>query len=1078
VFNRRKDGTCYTEEMSITPVRAPNGQITSYIAIKQDVTERRKGEDAQRLLASIVERSEDAIFAHGPDGTILTWNRGAETIFGYSAAEIIGKNFALLIDPGRPANLAGVAGPVSRGDAVSQYEDWGLRKDGGRIYVSVTACPIRSSSGEVSAVSAIIRDITERKQAEQTGALLASIIESSNDAIIGENLEGTIVSWNKGAELLFGYTSADIIGKRASVLAPPECRDGVRKSLGIIRAGGTVSLVETIRQRKDGQLVDVSLSLSPIRDSTRQVVGVAVIARDIGERKRAEEALRESEERFRIMADSCPTVIWVTDEAGQVRFVNRTYLKFFGMTYDHVDGYKWLPLIHPEDATSYVEPFLAAVLKRGSYSAEARVRRADGEWRWVVSSAEPRWSAQGEFLGHVGVTADITARKQAEVAVTESEEKFRQFAENSREMFWMVSADGSEVLYVNAVYEKIWGRSCESLYRSPSDRMDAILPEDRERARTCFERQMQGREEASEYRIRTPQGVERWIQDRAFPIRDQSGHLIRVAGIAEDITEQKRYEEQLVRAREAADAANHAKSSFLANMSHEIRTPMNGIVGMLQLLSETQLSPEQQRFAGIAQASGRTLLALIDHILDLSKIEAGKVTLESLNFNLHRTVEEVVESLRAQADAKGLAFGCHLAPETPELLRGDSHRLRQVLANLVWNAIKFTERGSVALEVRLESQEDGKATVRFAVADTGIGIRPEQASKLFSPFVQADSSTTRKYGGTGLGLAISKQLVEMMGGTIGIESQEGEGSTFWFTAVFAWPTASAAAPELPFPGRLKSDGPANSRTPPSRRAGRAPRILVAEDNLTNQLVILAQLDKLGFGATAVMNGADAVKALLEEQYDLVLMDCQMPSMDGYEAARRIRASGRVGIPIVAVTAHAMAGDREKCLNAGMNDYISKPVGLGRLAEVLAKWIGEPGESCDGTPAPDLDTVELAQRSDPLANASFNEEDLLHRLMNDRKLAGKILKGFLSDCPSQLANLRESLEAADAPRARMQAHGLKGAAATVAAVGLEAIALEMETAGMAGQLDRVGELLPRAEEELQQLILSVKGAGWT
>ncbi len=341
----------------------------------------------------------------------------------------------------------------------------------------------------------------------------------------------------------------------------------------------------------------------------------------------------------------------------------------------------------------------------------------------------------------------------------------------------------------------------------------AIHPEDAENAHELFGRQMQGEAIESEYRIRTPAGQEKWISDRAFPIRDDAGNLIRVVGIAEDISERKRYEEDLVHAWECADAANRAKSRFLANMSHEIRTPMNGVIGMLQLLQSSSLNAEQLRYVTVAQDSGRALLALIDDILDLSKIEARKVTLENLGFSVRGTVDDVVQLLRVQAGAKGLDLRARVSEKIPPVL-GDARRLRQVLTNLAGNAVKFTERGEVALEVELERQSGREVTLRFRVTDTGIGLREDQAAKLFSPFTQADASTTRKYGGTGLGLAICKQLVEMMGGSIGVQSREGQGSTFWFTLVLATaPTEHPAASE-------PKDEPATELSSASRKGPR------------------------------------------------------------------------------------------------------------------------------------------------------------------------------------------------------------------------------------------------------------------
>lgn len=926
LINLRKDGSLYHEEMRITPVRGPGGEIVSYIAIKRDVTERKAAKEAQRFLTAIVDSSEDAILAQTPDGIIQSWNAGAEAMFGYTAEEMIGKPFSAIVPPDRWERLQGFNRRLLSGDAVAQHEGLCVHKSGRRIKVSVSARPIKNTAGNIQKISCSLRDISDRQLGEEARALLASIVESSDDAIVGTTLDGTVVSWNRGAEALYGYAPHEIIGRSAKLLTAPDRRDEVGNTIALIRETGKAIPFETLSLRKDGSVVETSICVSPVRGRAGEFVGVAAIVRDISARLRSERELREGEQRFREVFEHAPFGICLCSLDGTFLQVNSAFGKMLDYFPGEMLGKSFATLTHPADldaSNTAVKEMLGQPEK--GVELEKRYLHRNGSVIWARTRISAVPDANRRPLYLVVHVEDITGRKSAVEALQSSEEKFRQLAENIREVFWMMSPSDRQMLYVSPAYEHVWGRSCESLHRNPASWMESIHPDDADRAHECFLRQRQGEAIKSEYRISTPDGREKWISDRAFPVRNEAGQVVRMVGIAEDVTDQKRYETELIDAREGADAANLAKSRFLANMSHEIRTPMNGVIGMMQLLLQTDLSPEQRRYATVADSSGRALLSLIDDILDLSKIEARKIELENVTFPPRGTVEDVVQLLRTEATSKGLLLNAHIAPDIPQLLRGDPHRLRQILTNLSANAIKFTENGEVTLTAALHSRQEDRITIRFAINDTGIGIRPEAISSLFAPFVQADVSTTRKYGGTGLGLTICNQLVAMMGGTIGVESNEGQGSTFWFTVPFERATAG-------MPVSRSADRPM-----PSRKKQHA-RILVAEDNKVNREVALALLRKLGYDAAAVTNGAEAVDAVEGGDYDLVLMDCQMPVMDGFHAARAIHGSIHPHLPIIALTANAMPADRDRCLREGMNDYLPKPVDLCRLAEVIERWL--------------------------------------------------------------------------------------------------------------------------------------------
>lgn len=629
--------------------------------------------------------------------------------------------------------------------------------------------------------------------------------------------------------------------------------------------------------------------------------------------------LAQSEERFKALLDATSLGIIIHNK-GIILDCNQGLSDMTGFAIEELVGMDGLKLIAPD----WLE-LVAENIQRGfdqSYEVEG-LRKDRTQYPLIIKGKNIPYKGRSV---QVIEFQDITGQKQAEESLWLMNHVFyASIAANS-----IAGLDGV-ITETNDSFLRIWEyRSRDEVVGRP---MVYFLNDPNEAAAILTALNETGVWEG-EFTAKRGDGSTFTAYGMATEVRNKKGKVTCYQSSCLDITERKQAEAELLQAKATAESANIAKSQFLANMSHEIRTPMNGIIGMIQLLQHTDLTPEQHEYAESAKNSGFKLVHLLNEILDLSKVEANKIELETTDFDLQAMISDIINLLSLSAREKGIKLISSIDSDIPTALKGDAGRLRQIISNLVGNAIKFTPKGSITLHIQKDSEDVDSVTLRFLVHDNGIGVATDKLEEIFAPFTQADSSTTRRYGGTGLGLAICRQLAVLMGGSVGVESEEGVGSTFWFTVIMEKQSANTiAAPKPIFTPRpiVKM-----------QTAGNGIRILLAEDEPSARVIIPKLLKNHGYQVDVAGDGKEALLALEKEDYDLVLMDCMMPEMNGYEVTAVIRnqasAVRRHDIPVIALTGNAMQQDRDRCIAAGMDDHLSKPLLLPDLLGKLEKWL--------------------------------------------------------------------------------------------------------------------------------------------
>ncbi|MBF0479511.1 MAG: PAS domain S-box protein [Candidatus Omnitrophica bacterium] len=639
--------------------------------------------------------------------------------------------------------------------------------------------------------------------------------------------------------------------------------------------------------------------------------------------RRYEIELSESKELFKTIFDTTSAGIIVTDENDRIVAWNPSSEKMLLMEKGDLFN-KVIKELCPGKEWKRIKMALATGDRNVLSDIQTQFCRKDGSLFDVHLTISVLKNAENKPMGLIAIMRDITCQKVAEKKVIESEQKIRILLDNSPASI-ILTNDKEQIVSWNKYTEQLLGYSNEELHLKMIKELYPV--QEWEKIRSA-EIRKKGSEHHLEIQVKTKTGDLIDVDLSVNILKDEDGAVMGSVGILVDITKRKRLEEKLLQAKLAAEEANQTKSMFLANMSHEVRTPMNAILGMLDLTLDMTLGTEQRENLVVAREAADNLLGLLNDILDLSRVEAGKITLEHIDFHLPNVVKNTCKGLAVIAKDKNLELVLNVAPDVPELIMGDPVRVRQIIINLINNAIKFTPQGQIRTSIKLDQRKGEKVTLVFAIQDEGIGIPADKIDKIFEVFTQADESTARRYGGTGLGLAICKRLVEMMEGRIWVESVEGKGSTFLFTATFDL-VKKGSSQIIESMGDMPSSDASSGI--------KYLKILLAEDNLVNQKIASRMLEKQGWEVLSVINGKEALKAMRSEQFDLVLMDSYMPEMDGLQATRTIRdLEKNTGkhIPIIALTARAMQEDRKICLDAGMDGYVSKPIDRKKLIKEI------------------------------------------------------------------------------------------------------------------------------------------------